>query len=63
MSSITGLDSNFGFESMAIAMNKRSIDEQGKMALNLLESTAQSVQQIQAKAPQGNLGRNVDVMA
>lgn len=63
MSSITGVDSNFGFEALAVAMNKRAIDDQGKMALNLIESTAQNVQQIQAKAPQGNVGNNIDTYA
>lgn len=63
MSSITGVDSNFGFESLAVAMNKRAIDDQGKMALNLIESTAQNVEQIKASAPQGNLGNNINTYA
>lgn len=63
MSSISGVDSNFGFEALAVAMNKRAIDEQGQVALNLIQNTAQNVQQIQAKAPQGNVGRNIDTYA
>lgn len=63
MSSITGTSSNFGFEALAVAMNKRAIDDQGKMALNLIEETAQNVQQIQAKGAQGNVGRNINTYA
>lgn len=63
MSSVSGVGGNFGFEALAVAMNKRAIDDQGQMALSLLEGTAQTVKQIQASAPQGNLGQNIDVMA
>lgn len=63
MSAVSGVNSNFGFEALAVAMNKRALDDQGKAALSLIESTAQSVKQIQASAPQGNTGNNIDTYA
>lgn len=65
MSSITGLSSDFGSQSLALAMTKRANDEQGQQALQLLEGAAQSVQQIKAAAPapssNGSLGANIDI--
>lgn len=65
MSSITGMNSNFGFEALNVAMTKRATEAQGQAALKMLESTAQSVQQINASAPSagGRLGSNIDVRA
>lgn len=65
MSSITGTSANFGFEALTVAMTKRATDEQGKAALALIESTAQSVQQINASVPaaSGRVGTNIDVQA
>lgn len=65
MSSITGLSDNFGFEALAVAMSKRATEAQGEAALKMLESTAQSVEQINASAPSvnGRVGSNVDVRA
>lgn len=63
MSAVSGVNSNFGFEAMAVAMNKRATEEQGQIAMNLLESTVQSVQQINAQTAQGNVGRNVNTYA
>ena len=51
MSSITGLSSNFGSQSLALAMTKRANDAQGQQAMQLLNGAAQSVQQIQAASP------------
>lgn len=65
MSSVSGVSSNFGNEALAVAMAKRSNDEQGKAALSLLEGAVQTTQQIQAKAPAatGALGSRIDIMA
>lgn len=65
MSSITGTSANFGFEALSVAMTKRATEQQGKAALQLLESTAQSVEQINASAPKssGSVGSSVDVYA
>ena len=64
MSSITGVNSNFGFESLAAAMSKRQSDAQGEMVLDLLQTTTQSVQQInQAAASNGRVGSVIDVQA
>ncbi|HIX57892.1 MAG TPA: hypothetical protein H9850_10550 [Candidatus Anaerobiospirillum pullistercoris] len=64
MSSITGVNSNFGFESLAVAMSKRQSDAQGEMVLDLLQTTTQSVQQInQAAASNGRVGSVIDVQA
>ena len=64
MSSITGVNSNFGFESLAVAMSKRQSDAQGEMVLDLLQTTTQSVQQInQAAASTGRVGSVIDVQA
>lgn len=40
------ISSNYGMESLNIAMMKRSQDSQGKVALQLLEGAAQSTQQV-----------------
>ena len=67
MSSITGLSSDFGSQSLALAMTKRANDEQGQQALQLLQGAAQSAQQIQAASPAakgsatGSLGANIDI--
>ena len=64
MSSITGVNSHFGFESLAVAMSKRQSDAQGEMVLDLLQTTTQSVQQInQAAASNGRVGSVIDVQA
>ena len=64
MSSITGVNSNFGFESLAVAMSKRQSDAQGEMVLDLLQTTTQSVQQLnQAAASNGSVGSVIDVHA
>ena len=64
MSSITGVNSNFGFESLAVAMSKRQSDAHGEMVLDLLQTTTQSVQQInQAAASNGRVGSVIDVQA
>ena len=64
MSNITGVNSNFGFESLAVAMSKRQSDAQGEMVLDLLQTTTQSVQQInQAAASNGRVGSVIDVQA
>ncbi len=64
MSGISGLSENFGYEFMAAAMTKRSTEEQGKMAIDMLQSTVQNVQQVKAAAPTNSrVGSNVNTMA
>lgn len=48
---MSSIDSNYGMESLNVAMMKRSSDNQGKMALQLLEGAAQSVETARANAP------------
>lgn len=68
------ISSNFSMESLNVAMLKRSSDNQGQMALALLEGAVQTSQQIQANAPaapqvqpvahaEGALGANIDITA
>lgn len=68
------ISSNFGMESLNVAMLKRSSDNQSQMALALLEGAVQTSQQIQASAPaapqvqpvahaEGALGANIDITA
>ena len=67
MSSITGVNSNFGFEALAVAVNKKATDAQGEAVIKLLDSTVQSVQQINAAGAQvqasGSVGTNIDTYA
>ena len=67
MSSITGVNSNFGFEALAVAVNKTATDAQGEAVMKLLDGTMQSVQQINAAAPKlqasGSVGTNIDTYA
>ncbi len=68
MSSITGVNSNFGFEALAVAVNKKATDAQGEAVMNLLEGTMQSVQQINAAGARvvqasGSVGTNIDTYA
>lgn len=64
MSSITGLSSNFGQESLILAMSKKQSEQQGKQALSLLENAVQSADQVQkTKTVEGSLGANIDVKA
>jgi hypothetical protein len=48
---MSSIDSNYGMESLNVAMMKRSSDNQGKMALQLLEGAAESVATARANAP------------
>lgn len=67
MSSITAANnSNFGMESLALSMTKRSNDQNGKMAMSLLTEAVASTQQIQAQGAQalaqsGNIGTNINI--
>ena len=65
MSSITGVNSNFGFEALAVAVNKKATDAQGQAVMQLLQGTRQSVQQVNAAAPKasGSVGSSVDTYA
>lgn len=65
LTSAVGGSENFGFEALAVAVNKKAVDAQGQAALSMLEGAVQSVQQINASAPRpvGNVGNNVNTYA
>lgn len=65
LTSAVGGSENFGFEALAVAVNKKAVDQQGKAALAMLEGAVESVQQVQAAAPRavGNVGNNVNTYA
>ncbi|SPT68262.1 Uncharacterised protein [Anaerobiospirillum thomasii] len=62
-SSITGLSSNFGHESLAVAMTKKANEQQGQQALQLIQGAMETVQNTQAAAPKaaGSLGSNINI--
>lgn len=61
-SSITGLSSDYGMQSMALAMTKKATEQQGKAALELIQGAVSTVQQTQATPrAQGSLGANINI--
>lgn len=67
MSSISGVNANFGFEALAASMTKRSSDAQEQAVMSLLEGTAQANQQINAAGARAvqaaSQGSTIDVYA
>lgn len=62
MNSVTNVSTSYAMEMMGVAMAKTQQEEQGRQSLQLLESAAQSTQQIQSSAPAtGNLGQNINI--
>lgn len=70
---MSSINSNYGMESLNVAMLKRANDSQGQISLALLEGAVQTAQQVQAQAPvaavqpvahvEGAKGANIDVTA
>lgn len=50
-----------GFEVLGAVMAKKQQNQEGKMALMLIQSAAQTVEKVQASAPVGNLGQNINI--
>lgn len=60
--SVGAAASGQGFEVLGAVMAKKQQNQEAKMAMALLQSAAQSSAQIQASAPVGNLGQNINIM-
>lgn len=63
MGGVSGTSANFGFEALSVAMSKRATEAQGQIALNLVEASAQSAQQVSAASSNGRVGSVIDVQA
>lgn len=48
---MSSIDTNYGMESLNIAITKRSTDAQGKLALSILEGATQTAKEIQSSSP------------
>ena len=49
------------FEVLGAVMAKKQQNQEAKMATMLVQSAMQSVEQMQASAPVGNLGQNINI--
>lgn len=49
------------FEVLGAVMANRQQNQEAKMATMLVQSAMQSVEQVQASAPVGNLGQNINI--
>ena len=62
MSNVTNVSTSYAMEMMGVAMAKTQQEEQGRQSLQLLQSAADSAQQIQKSAPAtGNIGQNINI--
>jgi hypothetical protein len=59
--SIGAAASNQGYEVLGAVMAKQQQNQEAKMATMLVQSAMQSVEQVQASAPVGNLGQNINI--
>ncbi|MBZ9612884.1 hypothetical protein [Rheinheimera maricola] len=59
--SVGAASSAQGFEVLGAAMAKKQQNQEAKMAMTLLQGAVQSSAQIQASAPVGNLGQNINI--
>ncbi|MDP2716153.1 MULTISPECIES: hypothetical protein [unclassified Rheinheimera] len=59
--SVGALASNQGFEVLGAVMAKKQQNQEAKMATMLVQSAMQSVEQVQASSPVGNLGQNINI--
>ncbi|HEY0921198.1 hypothetical protein [Rheinheimera pacifica] len=59
--SIGAAASNQGFEILGAVMAKKQQNQEAKMATMLVQSAMQSVEQVQASSPVGNLGQNINI--
>ncbi len=60
--SVGALASAQAFEVLGAVMAKKQQDQQAKMAVSLVQSAMQSVEQTSAAQPVGNIGQNINVM-
>lgn len=60
--SVGALASAQAFEVLGAVMAKKQQDQQAKMAVSLVQSAMQSVEQTAAAQPVGNIGKNINVM-
>ncbi|MCS4308054.1 hypothetical protein HRH59_08500 [Rheinheimera sp. YQF-2] len=59
--SVGAAASNQGFEVLGAVMAKKQQNQEAKMATMLVQSAMQSVEQVQASSPVGNLGQNINI--
>lgn len=59
--SVGAASSNQGYEVLAAVMANKQQNQEAKMATMLVQSAMQSVEQVQASAPVGNLGQNINI--
>lgn len=59
--SVGAAASNQGFEVLGAIMAKKQQNQEAKMATMLVQSAMQSVEQVQASSPVGNLGQNINI--
>lgn len=59
--SVGALASAQAFEVLGAVMAKKQQDQQAKMAVSLVQSAMQSVEQTSATQPVGNIGQNINV--
>lgn len=60
--SVGALASAQAFEVLGAVMAKKQQDQQAKMAVSLVQSAMQSVEQTSAAQSVGNIGQNINVM-
>ena len=59
--SVGAAASNKGYEVLGAVMAKKQQNQEAKMATMLVQSAMQSVEQVQASSPVGNLGQNINI--
>uniref|UniRef100_A0A486XLQ9 Motility protein n=1 Tax=Rheinheimera sp. BAL341 TaxID=1708203 RepID=A0A486XLQ9_9GAMM len=59
--SVGAAASNQGYEVLGAVMAKKQQNQEAKMATMLVQSAMQSVEQVQASSPVGNLGQNINI--
>lgn len=59
--SVGATASNQGFEVLGAVMAQKQQNQEAKMATMLVQSAMQSVEQVQASSPVGNLGQNINI--
>ena len=59
--SVGAAASNQGYEVLGAVMAKKQQNQEAKMAMMLVQSAMQSVEQVQASSPVGNLGQNINI--
>jgi hypothetical protein len=59
--SVGAAASNQGFEVLGAVMAQKQQNQEAKMATMLVQSAMQSVEQVQASSPVGNLGQNINI--